>query len=114
MLEASAPHVLPDIGDEEDANARGSWHGTVNGYSNHKYRCAECRAANTRYTLEYREKRFRGNSVLSRGVIAWRLATRATDFVSITMNADAAPRNLTKGPLCRYRLLSRSPQMLGR
>jgi uncharacterized protein DUF262/uncharacterized protein DUF1524 len=50
--------VLPEIASRE--KMRESWHGTVNGYSGHKCRCADCRAANTRYMLEYRKSKFSG------------------------------------------------------
>lgn len=36
------------------------WHGTINGYTNHKCRCGACRAAFATYQSEYRAKRFKG------------------------------------------------------
>jgi len=36
------------------------YHGTVNGYTNHKCRCQPCRDAFAEYVREYRTKRFVG------------------------------------------------------
>jgi hypothetical protein len=36
------------------------WHGTINGYTNLKCRCDDCRAAMSAYMREYRQGRFTG------------------------------------------------------
>jgi hypothetical protein len=39
-------------------NGHEEWHGTTNGYTNYKCRCAKCRAAWNAYISDYRTRRY--------------------------------------------------------
>lgn len=55
---------------------REAWHGTYNGYSNHKCRCDDCRAAGALFMAEYRARKFGGK--LCRMKNCPRVASQAT------------------------------------